>query len=276
MTNKSIVPIGVWIKTLAMLLLLIGATTLYDRYYKQNNSYIQAVQDRLNTSTHESDKPLVVAIGASLEMLATPRDWQTDEFYWLRVIIQGSQLDDFAPVTDDVLRLKPDLVVIGLHQFIEKPYARRLREAFKRLLRAPLESTGLIHSRINQHEVTRCSGSSASTQEVITHIQDQFQSPHNTLLSSRVLQTILANDIPVLILRTPMLEDIETNATNRNVWLETAYQNLEALGLDMLETSRMLDQAYFCPDQQHANPMGEIEISKWLKTQLVNTLEALQ
>lgn len=273
-TRKHSLPLGVWWKTAVILALVVAATTAYDLYYKRTNPYIRVVEQRIARFDHSPDKPLVIAVGASLMMLGTPRDWPDTEFDWLRLIIQGSRLDDFVAVTDDIIGLEPDLIVLDLHQFIEKPYSVHLRQAFKRLMRAPLEAYGLLR-RQSQFERDGCGGG-LDLDTALDRVSEQFESPGDEI-SSPLLDEFLDQDIPVVIVRVPMIAEIEAQVEERNQWLEAVRRDARARGLEVLDSGwRDLDAKYFCSDHIHMNGNGERLFGAWLEPRIEAKLESLE
>lgn len=274
--RKLKVPLGVWPKTVLILAMAMAATTAYDVYYRYNNPYIRAVEQRIAGFERRPDKPLVVAIGASLMMLGTPRDWPQNDFDWLRLIIQGSRLDDFAAVADEITALKPDLVVIDLHQFIAKPYGARLRQAFKRLIRAPLEAAGLIRRTSTHFERDAC-GIGLPFDRALGNVKEEFGSPANEISSSSVLESFTSKGIPVVIVRVPMFAGIESKAGDRNEWIENAQRAAAKRGLEIHDPGwRDLGERYFCPDKIHMSDAGEEIFSRWLAPEITSELSSLQ
>lgn len=272
--KKHALPIGVWFKTALILALAVAVTTAYDRYYAYTNPYIRAAEQRIEQFDRNPDKPLVVAIGASLMMLGTPREWRESRFDWLRLIIQGSRLDDFAAVADDVIELKPDLVVVDLHQFIDKPYGIHLRQAFKRLLRAPLEAFGLIRKPTAHFDTSTC-GKGLERDRALERIKKQFSSQENDIFSSSVLKAFMANDVPIAVIRVPMLADIESGVSERRTWLESANRDAAKLGLEIHDPGwRDLGDRYFCPDKIHMRETGEKLFSAWLAQRIAGALDS--
>lgn len=273
-TRKHSLPLGVWVKTAVIVALVVAATTAYDLYYRHTNPYIRVVEQRIARFDHSRDKPLVVAVGASLMMLGTPRDWPDAEYDWLRLIIQGSRLDDFETVTDDIVRLEPDLIVLDLHQFIDKPYSVHLRQAFKRLLRAPLEAYGLIRRR-SQFEHEGCSGG-GDLDTALDRVSKQFESPGDEI-SSSMLDEYSERGIPVVIVRVPMIAEIEAKVDERNEWLKAIQRDARARELQILDTGwRNLDASHFCADHVHMNGNGERVFSAWLESRIEARLESLE
>jgi hypothetical protein len=266
---RHTVPLGVWFRTALILALVLAATTVYDNYYRDTNPYIRAAGEKIARFERNPDKPLVVAIGASLLMQATPRDWHGNDFDWLRLIIQGSRLGDFAAVTDEVIALKPALVVIGLHQFVHIPYDVKLRRAFKRLLRVPLEAAGLIApSKMAHFEMDGCGGG-MQLDAALEHVEEQFSSPGHGIPSSAVLESFMQHNIPVLIVRVPMLEAIESGVAQRRAWLQTVQRDAASLGLEIDDPGwRNLDEKYFCPDHIHMDDTGKKRFSAWLAPEI--------
>lgn len=274
--RKLRVPLGVWAKTALIVAVTMAVTTAYDVYYRYNNPYIRAVEQRIARFERHPGKPLVVAIGASLMMLGTPRDWPRDDFDWLRLIIQGSRLEDFAAVTDEIVALDPDLVVIDLHQFVDKPYGVRLRRAFKRLMRAPLEAAGWIRRATTHFEGDAC-GRGLEFAQALDHVKEEFGSPTNTILSSSMLDSFESKGIPVAIVRVPMFAGIESKAGDRNEWMENAQRAAGTRGLKIHDPGwRDLGERYFCPDKTHMSDAGEKVFSRWLAPEISAALDSLQ
>ncbi|MGA8259166.1 MAG: hypothetical protein WB783_03035 [Arenicellales bacterium] len=274
--RKYPIPPGVWLKTALILALAVAATTAYDVHYRRGNPYIRAVEQRIANFKRDPGKPLVVAIGGSLTMLGTPRDWSGQPFDWLRLIIQGSTLNDFAAATNDIVALKPDLILIDLHQFIHKPYDLRLRRAFKHLLRAPLEAYRLIKPAPSQFEIDAC-GSGLDLDGALEHIKEQFSSPENDIASSPMLEAFMDKGIPVAIIRVPMLRDIESRVKEKQVWLRKARRDAATLGLEIHDPHwEDLDERYFCPDKTHMSRAGERIFSAWLAPRITAELSALR
>ena len=270
-TRKSSFPAGIIIRTFILLLVTLAGTAIYDLYWKNTNVYITAVSNRLESFETDGRRPLVVLIGTSQEMLSTSRTWRNDEFDWLRLIIQGSRIREFTPVVDEIIAFDPDLVVLGMSLFGPDPYLEQTRAAFKRMLRAPLEATGVM-SRTFRHDNDSCGAGVYTVDEALARTDAIYLNPRNELASSSVVSDILSAGISLVILRTPLQRGIEEESLVLENWIGIFSQDARELEIPFIEHDDSLDGQYFCPDNFHMNNRGQRLYQAWLKRELLAQL----
>ena len=266
-------PIGVITRAGILLLLTILLTVFYDLIWRNTNEYVAAAAGRIEEFQPHSDRPLVVLIGTSLEMLATPRYWDTDEFDWLRLIIQGSTIDEFRAVADELVDLEPDLgVVIGMGLLISDTRVDRLRAALKRMLRAPLETLGVIRATY-RHENRGCGSGVYSLEEALERSDTYYQDSRNELASSYVIERLMEGNIPFATMRTNMVDVIEKSSIPKRSWLTSFREEAREQSVSILENDLVLDESLFCADHFHMNDRGQEVFTEWLKDTLVKRPE---
>jgi hypothetical protein len=265
-------PIGVIARAGVLLAITILVTVVYDLHWWNTNEYVAAAARRIEEFQPRLDRPLVVLIGSSVEMLATPMYWENDEFDWLRLIIQGSTIDEFRAVADELVRLDPDLVVIGMGSLIANPRVDRLRAAFKRMLRAPLEELGVIRATF-RHDNRSCGNGVYSPEEALERSNVYFQDGRNQLASSDVIEHLLEGNIPFATMRTNMVDAIEESSIPRKSWLMSFREEARERSIPILENDLVLDESYFCADHFHMNDRGQRVFTEWLKVTLLERPE---
>ena len=273
--NQNAPPLRVWGFTLLVCGLLFVAVSAYDYYYNRHNPYIERIEEHIVAFKPANDKPLVVTMGASLEMLSTHRNWEAEEFEWFRLIFQGSRIGNFNPVASHIVNLNPDLLILGLHLFKPASYIAKTRRALRRLVRMPLEHQGII-ARLNHFEVAGCTGSIWEMDRALDRIKREFNGLDNSLDSSMFLEQVLEAGIPVIFIRTPLITELETQVRERSIWLERIRNDSQQRGLDIYETGWMLDRSFFCRDLLHMNEKGRERFSNWLKPIVNDALQTAQ
>jgi hypothetical protein len=273
--NQNAPPLRVWGFTLLVCGLLFAAVSAYDYYYNRHNRYIERIEEHIVAFKPANDKPLVVTMGASLEMLSTHRNWETEEFEWFRLIFQGSRIGNFNPVASHIVNLNPDLLILGLHLFKPASYVGNTRRALRRLVRMPLEHQGII-ARRNQFEVAGCTGSIWEMDRAVDRIKREFNGLSNSLDSSPFLDQIRKAGISVILIRIPLITELETQVPERNFWLTRLSNDSQRLGLKIYETGWTLDKSFFCDDLLHMNEKGRERFSNWLKPIVNDALQTAQ
>lgn len=274
--SKKAPPLSLWAVTLILAASLFMIAVFLDQRHAKSNPAIDLVARKINNysqtrAAKQARKPLVVGIGNSLLMMSTPYDWQPAEFYWLRLVIQGGKVRDFALVSDQIAALEPDLVVIGLNTLRADSLPVRTRRSVKRLARRPFEMLGMLAQNA-RYEQDRSGCSVWSQQRVTQRISKQFESIENDLENTKLLQTLIEQNIPVAVFQEPILAQLEDSLDSRQRWLEKFDRDALRNQLAVHRMGRSFDKSYFCEDLMHMSNKGVADFTPWLKSLVVDLL----